>query len=153
MKLFIILIIFWSSFSFAKTICEVKKFKECVITNNNDLICEDDLYLKKILKKNYYKYPPIKKFNIYYKNIGYQRDEIVFESFTKYNDQYTDNRKKFTYNNHSQIFIYDEFDRLEKFLIFNKRNKNNFVITENFEIAESGSGEKFIRISNGACYG
>jgi hypothetical protein len=24
---------------------------------------------------------------------------------------------------------------------------------ENFEIAGSGSGEKFIRISNGACYG
>ena len=50
------------------------------------------------------------------------------------------------------MFIYDEFDRLEKILIFNSRNKNNFVMTENFEIEGSGSGEKYTRISNGKCY-
>ena len=152
-KLFFIIILFWSSFSFAKTICEVKNFKECLITNNNDLICEDDLYLKKTNGNLQFDYPPIKNFNIYFKNLGYQRNEIVFQSSVKYNDKFYDNKKRFSYNNHNQIFIYDEFDRSEKFLIFNKKNKNNFVMTENFEIAGSGSGEKFIRISNGTCYG
>ena len=152
MRFVFLLILFWSSYVFAKTTCKVKDFRECLVTYSNDLICENDLYLEKTMGNIQFDYPPIKEFNIYRKDLGYQRDEIIFEASLKYNDKFYDKRKRFVNNTSWQILIFDEFDRLEKNLIFNSRNKNNFVMTENFEIAGSGSGEKYTRISNGTCY-
>ena len=155
-KLFFIIILFYSSSLFAKTICEVKDIKECEVTNKGKIFCSEEEDIFGLQNED----PKIKIIYVYSHDEGYKKSTIPLKDFDGFitisyqNDYYTDKDFGFKFKGvMDKIFILHEVQyggyssTVQKIFSIDGYDNKKFLLTELFYL----KNKLKTRISSGRC--